>query len=153
MRIAFAVLAAFLLFSGAARTDDVKSNPEQVKKDLAALEGEWSMVSGERDGQALPEDAVKTFKRVVKGDETTVSNGDQVFMKAKFKIDSSKKPKTIDYTLLEGPNKDKKVLGIFEIDGDTAKFCFSGPDKERPTDFTAAAGSGRTLSTWKKNKK
>jgi hypothetical protein len=41
--------------------------------------------------------------------------------------------------------------GIYEVDGDTTKFCYA--EKERPTDFTTAAGSGRTLSTWKRDKK
>jgi len=74
-------------------------------------------------------------------------------MKAKFKIDPIKKPKTIDYTVTDGPEKGKTVLGIYELDGDTVKFCFSAPDKERPSEFTAKEGSGRTLSLWKRNKK
>src|SRR2546423_642012 len=93
-------IALALLLSGHALADD-------AKKEMAKLEGEWSMVSGERDGQALPEEIVKELKRVAKGDETTVTSNGQTFMKAKFTVDPTKKPKTIDYTLLEGPNKGK----------------------------------------------
>ena len=82
------------------------------KKDMAKLEGEWSMVSGERDGQALPEDLVKDAKRVAKAGETTVTIGGQQFLKAKFTVDPSKKPKAIDYTVTEGPNKGKTQLGF-----------------------------------------
>lgn len=126
---------------------------DAAKKDLDTMQGEWSMVSGMRDGQDIPEDFVKTGKRVCKGDETTVSFNDQVFMKAKITLDPGKKPKTADYKILEGNNKDKVVPGIYEIDGDTIKFCFSAPDKDRPTDFSAKEGSGRTVSVWKRVKK
>ena len=123
---------------------------ETVKKEMARFDGEWAMVSGERDGMALPEDLVKGAKRVAKDGETTVTIGGSTFLKAKYTVDPSKKPKTIDYTLTDGPNKGKQQLGIYEIDGNTLKFCFAGPGAERPTDFTAKAESGRTLSVWKR---
>jgi uncharacterized protein (TIGR03067 family) len=126
---------------------------DAVKKDTAALEGEWAMVSAERDGQAVPEEFVKTGKRVFKDGVTTVTVGDMVLMKAKVSLAPGKTPKAIDYEVTEGQAKGKKVLGIYEIDGDTAKFCFAGPDQDRPADFTAKERSGRTLSVWKKAKK
>jgi uncharacterized protein (TIGR03067 family) len=127
-------------------------NPsDEAKKDLAALQGEWSMTSGERDGQPIPDDLRKGFKRVVKDDVTTITASGQTVMKARFTVDPAKKPKAIDYTLLDGPNKDKKVLGIYELDGDTVKFCFAAPDQERPKEFKGDAG--RTFSAWKRDKK
>src|SRR5678816_1734117 len=60
---------------------------ETVKKDLARIQGEWSMVSGSADGQSMQDDLRKEMKRVCKGNETTTTMGDQVFMKAKFTID------------------------------------------------------------------
>jgi uncharacterized protein (TIGR03067 family) len=124
--------------------------PDAVKKELALFDGEWTMVSGERDGMHLPDDLVKTAKRVAKDGETTVTIGGSTFLKAKYTVDPSKKPKTIDYTLTDGPNKGKKQLGIYEIDGDLVKICFASPDAERPTEFTTKADSGRTLSVWKR---
>ena len=126
---------------------------QDAKKEMAQLEGEWTMVSGEIDGQTLPEEMRKTAKRVVKDGQTTVTIGGRLFMKAKFAIDPAKKPKTIDYTMTEGPTKGKTQLGIYELEGDTVKFCFAAPDKERPTEFTAGEGSRRTLSVWKRDKK
>src|SRR6266513_3197000 len=108
---------------------------EAAKKDLAALQGEWSMVSGSADGQAMPDDMRKQMKRVCKGDETTTTMGDQVFLKAKITIDPSKKPKTIDYQVLDGFTKGKTQLGIYEVEGDTFKACFAKPGGERPADF------------------
>lgn len=144
MRTILAAVAVCLLVAA--------DNPaEQTKKEVAALQGEWSMTSGERDGQPIPDDARKSFKRVVKDEVTTVTANGQAYMKAKFTVNPLQKPKTIDYILLEGPSKDKRVLGIYELDGDTVKFCFGGPDQERPKEFKSDAG--RTVSTWKKDKK
>lgn len=126
---------------------------DQVKKDMARLEGEWSMVSGQINGKAMPDAFLKGSKRVAKDGITTVTIGGMPFMKAKFTIDPSKKPKTMDYLMLEGFTKGKKQLGIYELDGDTVKFCFASPGKDRPKDFTAKEGSGQTLSVWKKDAK
>ena len=125
---------------------------DAAKKDLALLQGEWSMVSGSADGQEMPEDMAKQMKRVCKGDETTTTMGGQVFLRAKITLDPSKKPKAIDYDMVEGATKGKKQLGIYEIDGDTFKSCFAKPGEERPTDFSTKPGDGRTLSIWKRAK-
>ena len=125
---------------------------ETVKKDLAQMQGQWSMVSGSADGQPMPEETRKLMKRVCKGDETTTTMGGQIFIKAKITLDPSKKPKTIDYQMTDGLTKGKKQLGIYEVDGDTFKSCFGKPGAERPTDFTSKPGDGRTLSVWKREK-
>src|SRR6266850_5481117 len=126
------------------------ADDEAVKKDLAQLQGEWAMVSASADGQSMSEDMLKQMKRVCKGDEITVTMGDQVFLKAKITIDPSKKPKTIDYDMTEGFSKGKKQLGIYELNGDTFKACFNSAGAERPTEFKA--GDGLTLSEWKRKK-
>jgi uncharacterized protein (TIGR03067 family) len=131
----------------------VQGDADAIKKEMAKLEGEWSMVSGEIDGTAMPKEYLKDAKRVAKDGETTVTIAGRTFMKAKFTVDPTKKPKAIDYVFTEGPNKDMKSLGIYEIDGDTVKFCFAKPGKDRPADFTTKEGSERTLSVWKREKK
>jgi uncharacterized protein (TIGR03067 family) len=136
---------ASLTLSLASAADD-----EAIKKDLAQLQGEWTMVSGSANGEAMPEEMRKEMKRLCKGDEITVMMGEQVFLKAKLTLDPSKKPKTIDYEMTEGYTKGKKQLGIYEINGDTFKACFSSPGSERPTEFKS--GDGLTLSEWKRKK-
>jgi uncharacterized protein (TIGR03067 family) len=126
---------------------------DATRKETAQLEGEWSMVSGEANGQAMPKETVQSGKRVAKDGETTITFGGQLYFRAKFRIDPNKKPKAIDYTMTEGPTKGKIHLGIYELEGDTVKFCFAAPGGERPTDFTAKAGSQRTLSVWKRERK
>jgi uncharacterized protein (TIGR03067 family) len=123
---------------------------EAIKKDLALLQGEWSMVSGSADGQPMPDEMRAQMKRVCKGDETTTTMAGRVYIKAKITIDPSKKPKTIDYEMTAGPTKGQKQLGIYEVEGDTFKSCFAKPGGERPTDFKP--DDGRTSSVWKREK-
>src|SRR5258706_12128428 len=106
----------------AAQTEDNQA----IRKDMAQLQGEWSMVSGSADGQPMPEAMLKQCKRVCKGDETTVMMGDRLFMKARIRIDPSRTPRTIDYEMIDGFTKGKKQLGIYELEGDTFKSCFGG---------------------------
>jgi uncharacterized protein (TIGR03067 family) len=125
---------------------------EAVKKDMAQLQGEWSMVSGSADGQPMPAQMLKQMKRICKGDETTTTMAGQLFFKAKITIDPSKNLKTIDYQMTDGLTKGKKQLGIYEVEGDTFRSCFGKPGAQRPTDFTSKPGDGRTLSVWKREK-
>ena len=126
---------------------------EAAKQDQAQLQGAWTMVSGSADGQPMPDQSRAQMKRVCQGDEVTVTLAGQVFLKAKFAIDPSKKPKTIDYQMTDGFTKGKRQLGIYELVGDTFKSCFGSPGAERPADFTSKPGDGRTLSVWKREKK
>jgi len=131
----------------------ISAAQDDAKNEMTLLEGEWSMASGQANGQAMPQELVKTGRRVAKDGETTISIGGQVYFKAKFSIDPTQKPKAIDYTMTEGPTKGKTHLGIYELDGDTVEFCFAAPGQDRPKEFTAKEGSQRTMSVWKREKK
>ena len=145
-------IALLISLAAAAISSAWADENEAVKKDLAQLQGEWSMVSGSADGQPMPAQMLKQMKRICNGDETTTTMAGQVYIKAKFTIDPSKKPKTIDYQMTEGFTKGKTQLGIYEVEGDTFKACFGKPGAERPTDFTSKPGDWRTLSVWKRQK-
>lgn len=146
MRTLITVMTVFVLVG-------VGSTQDANKKEMMLLDGEWSMVSGEANGLSMPKETVKSGKRVAKNGETTIIIGGQVYFTAKFNIDPTKNPKTIDYMMTEGPTKGKTHLGIYEIDGDQVKFCFAAPGTARPTEFTAKEGSQRTMSVWKRNAK
>jgi len=69
------------------------------------------------------------------------------------KLDPTKKPKAIDITFTAGERKGQMVLGIYEIEGDTFRVCVARPGDERPAEFSAKAGSGRTLVAYQREKK
>jgi uncharacterized protein (TIGR03067 family) len=141
------VLSLFAVVT--ARAQDNKA----VTNDLAQIQGTWTMVSGERDGQAFPPEYRTDSKRVVKGDETTVTVQGELFMKAKFTLDPSKNPKTIDYAIKGGQYAGSKMFGIYELDGDHLKFCLATPGKARPTGFATKPDDGQTMTVWKRETK
>lgn len=150
MGIKYVSMAAFVLAAASvAMAEDAKPAAE----DKAKLQGEWAMVSGVSDGVALPEAIVRSFRRVCKGDELTVMNGEQVVMKAKISLDLTKKPKAIDYEAIDGVTKGSKHEGIYEFDGETLKSCFAEPGGKRPTEFASKAGDRRVYTVWKRVKK
>ena len=141
----------FALFASALPVAHAEDN-QAAKADLARLQGEWSMVSGVADGFAVPDAMLANSKRTCAGDVTTVIVGGQLLMKARFTLDPSKTPKAIDYAMLEGITQGKTQLGIYELDGDTVKFCFGEPGAARPAEFGSKSGDRRTSSVWKRAK-
>ena len=123
-------------------------DPEAAKKDQAAIQGKWILTAGSRDGTMFTPEFMVNSTRVAKGDEVTVIIRGQLMMKAKFTLDPTRKPKTIDYEVSGGPYTGATQLGIYESDGDKVKFCFSTPGSKRPTTFVTKASDGHTLSCW-----
>jgi uncharacterized protein (TIGR03067 family) len=143
------VLVAGLLLAADAKKDD-------AKKDSDALQGTWRPVSAERGGQEQGDDA-KQHTLAFEGDKFTVKRNDEVMVKGTFKLDASKKPRTIDMTVTEGrrdDDKGKKILGIYELDKDSLKWCTAEPGgEERPKEFATKEGTKVMLVTLKKEKK
>lgn len=121
----------------------------QDKKAINKLDGKWVVVSVERDGKA--DEGLKGAVRVNAGEKYTLTPKDGKAISGAFKVDPSKKPKTMDMLPSEGRYKGKTLLGIYELDGDTLKICFAEPGKDRPTEFTSK-GSGVVLAIHKREK-
>ena len=69
-----------------------------------------------------------------------------------FKIDPSKKPKTVDATATAGDSAGKARQGIYVLEGKTAKACFATAGEERPKAFETKADSGHYLWELEKEK-
>src|SRR5438105_1006023 len=92
-------------------------------KDKENLEGTWLPTTAELGGKPFPDDVVKTIKLVLKGDKYTVTVGDKLDQ-GTVKRNASAKPKELDITGTEGPNKGKTFLAIYERSGDTLRICY-----------------------------
>jgi uncharacterized protein (TIGR03067 family) len=120
-------------------------------KDLDKLQGTWNRESGEVDGKPAPAEEIRNGKLTISGDKYTLTIGEQK-RSGTLKLDEKKTPKTIDIISAEGPNKGKALLGIYELKGDTFRYCLARPGKDRPTEFSAEAGSGHMLYVNKRSK-
>jgi uncharacterized protein (TIGR03067 family) len=124
---------------------------DDAKKDTDKLQGTWEAQAVEREGKDDPnlKGALISFN----GDKFTVKMGDRVLMAGTLKVDTSKKPHTIDATVTEGDTKGLTLPGIFELDGDTLKVCSDGQGKKRPTEFKTAPDTGLMMVVAKRVKK
>ena len=79
--------------------------------------------------------------------------GEKVVSELTFKLDPAKEPKAIDFTTAAGPDKGKRIKGIYQLEDDTLKVCFNPKkDGERPTAFATKAESSVRLNTFKREK-
>ena len=125
---------------------------EAGKKDLERMQGDWARVELVLDGQKYTgDDALGAF-RTVKGDHYTVFRWEKPIGGGTFKIDASQKPRTIDLFPSNSPTG-KPIKAIYEWDGERLRICNAAPGKDRPTDFSAKAGSGHTVNVWERERK
>jgi len=115
---------------------------------VAELQGEWSLASLAMNGKPLDAGTVKYGKRVVQGDEMTLTFGKDLVTKAKMAADPGKHPKTMDYTHFAGMLAGTTQKGIYELEGKTLRVCSSPPGQTRPSEFVATPENGRTLAVW-----
>lgn len=69
-----------------------------------------------------------------------------------YKIDATKTPKTMDITAVEGANKGKTVLAIYDLAGDVLKVCYDPKGGPRPAVFESTADNKLVLVVYKKKK-
>jgi len=108
------------------------------------LAGEWKATTLVRDGDALPPSMLSYGKRTATANEVTVKFGPQVILKARYSVDRSKSPMTMDYELADG----KRQAGIWKFEGGQLTTCFGAPGAVRPAEFASTKGDGLTLAVW-----
>lgn len=138
--------AAVALQCAGARGEDRGNDSEK-------LAGTWVCVSGTNSGKAISEATVKKLRLTITKDGKYKTERDKdVLFDSTYTIDSAQKPKHIDLIGTEGENKGKSAPGIYTIEEDTLKICYTLPGKERPKEFESKPGSGATLVVWKRLK-
>ncbi len=118
-----------------------------AKPDQELIQGTWIVVSAE-DGGKLANPG--KGKLVVTKDKIAVYKDrdlDQIEMEGTFQLGATKKPKWIDLTAKSpSSNEERKMLGIYELDGDRLKICLNERSGgERSTDFVSQAGTPNDL--------
>lgn len=123
-----------------------------VLDDVEGLQGTWRCVSGEMGGKH-PDDAVEVLF-VIEKETLTVMHGKEVVWKATLRLNTFKRPKTIDLSIVEGYLKGKEIVGIYQLSRNSLKLCLTGPDKQgRPKGFMSNEGSTDELFKLQKEKR
>ena len=140
------VLLAALLVGLILGADEKKGG----KKDLDLFKGGWTIASLVLDGKT--NDDASGGKFTFDGENMVVQIEDKEH-KATFKLDASKKPKQMDVTPSDGPEKDKVLEGIYALTDDELKICIAHhAGTERPKEFESKEGTGHLLVTLKRAK-
>jgi uncharacterized protein (TIGR03067 family) len=126
---------------------------DEIKKELERFQGTWKFESLEIGGMKMDVGVYKDVRLILEGDKFTHKEGKEP-AHGTFKVDVSKKPKTIDITFTDGPEKGNTILGIYELDGDTYRVCIDLAKKDvRPTKFESKMGTMLVLEVLKREKK
>jgi uncharacterized protein (TIGR03067 family) len=147
--LAIGVLAAFLT-PGRAQGD---------KEDAKKLQGAWEVTELIVGGVKVPEKEIKGTKFVFEGDKLTIvpSMPDAEAVEKRlftFKLDPAQKPAAIDLTAQDGDLKGTVSPGIYELKGDTLRWCQSDDEKnkDRPKTFDSPDKSRIYVFTFKRVK-
>jgi len=138
----FVAFALVVSCSSAAWSDDAKDD---------TLEGTWLPSAAELGGKKFPDEVRKSIKLVVKDNKYTVTVGAGVDQ-GTVKLNPTAKPKALDITGTDGPNKGKTILAIYERNGDTLRICYDLSGKSRPAEFKTTAGTRLFLVEYKRQK-
>ncbi len=136
------------LVRGKAVKKGKETAPKMTFVPAPELEGEWQMAECVTSGEPLAAEFLSHGKRVAKGNDTTVTMMGKVMIKAKFTVDRSTKPMSIDYLLPGG----KTRPGLYQLAGDKPSVNFAPPDAVRPKALKSVKGDQCTFTVWKKIK-
>jgi uncharacterized protein (TIGR03067 family) len=143
---------ALLLCAVLAAAGDVP--PADANKiDLAKMQGDWGALAVIDNGTKLPDDEAQTLFRTISGDHFALFRFSKPLNQGTFKLDATKRPKTIEVTQEGAKGNAKPILGIYEFDGARLRICNARPGLPRPTEFGAKAGSRHSQVVWELEKK
>lgn len=123
--------AAILCVSVCSLLSVASAPVKEPKTDKELLQGTWSLIKIEVDGNELKE--LPKLTLIFKDDKVTVTREGVKDKHGPFKLDAEKKVKEIDLTTTED---NQTVLCIYKLDGDKLTMCIAdAPGSARPTEF------------------
>jgi uncharacterized protein (TIGR03067 family) len=116
-------------------------------KDDDAIQGTWLPATAELGGKTIPDEVRKAVTLVIEGDTYTVTVGN-VVDRGTLKENPAARPRELDVTGTEGPNKGRTIPAIYERTGDTLRICYDLSGRSRPAEFRTEEGTRLFLVTY-----
>ncbi|MDY3559741.1 TIGR03067 domain-containing protein [Gemmata sp. JC673] len=128
----FAAATVVVLTGSPGTADDKKDE----KKAAGELDGGYTIVSGQKDGKAIPEGEIKGSLVRFTGDKIVGTDKDKKeFFAATYTIDKAKTPWAIKMTSHQP--KESTANGLIKKEGDTITIVYALPGGETPKEFKA----------------
>jgi uncharacterized protein (TIGR03067 family) len=128
-----------------------RQGPDKAEEELKKLQGTWSYLSVDLAGKKLPDDIVSKGTLTIKGNTYTTTLAGQVTDEGILQLDPAKKPKQWDK--ISNKAKEAKILGVYELEGDTLKYCEGVAGAERPGAVQSKKMSLESASVLKRQSK
>jgi uncharacterized protein (TIGR03067 family) len=116
--------------------------------ELPKLAGTWSIVSGERNGQRLPDERVAGLRVTITADTITVfDRGNKPFFVVRYKLNTAVTPNEINMEMTDGPYRGAVAQGVVTMDSaEQMRLIYSTGSQGRPREFrTVPGGTTATL--------
>jgi uncharacterized protein (TIGR03067 family) len=127
--------------------------PSEDTQEAKGLAGKWVLTAGRANGENLPDGARGRVRLIVIADEMILYTDSARSSRFVYRLNTSATPNLVDLVGTEGTDKDKTLLGIYDLKGDRLKVCRTLNAKvERPKEYSAEAGSKCVIEEWRRDK-
>jgi uncharacterized protein (TIGR03067 family) len=116
------------------------------------IQGQWNCVSAVIDGKSLPNSTVMALRLKLSADRYRTERDSEVLFDSTYTLTTSAEPKQINMIGTEGDLAGKEAQGIYLLEGNTLKICYTMPGQKRPTAFESTPGSKAYFITWTRQK-
>jgi uncharacterized protein (TIGR03067 family) len=144
MRTLVLTVGALIFAALLGRADDRK--PSETG-DHAKLMGRWEIISGMDEDKKVPEDKLKgSIMQVDKDHIYVLDRENNKLWSMAYTLDTSKQPFQITMVSDKGDAKGKTAEGIYALEGDKLRLCYSLPGQKRPITFDPKDSEGHQNS-------
>jgi uncharacterized protein (TIGR03067 family) len=130
-KLLFSAAVLGTVLAGVGATADDKAAPK--------LDGGYTLVSGESDGKAIPEEKIKGSVVKFTGNAIVGTDRDKKeFFAATYALDTSKTPTVIK--MKSTSPKEAETVGLVKKEGDTVTLIYALPGSPAPSEFKTKQG-------------
>jgi uncharacterized protein (TIGR03067 family) len=145
-----AVLIPLVAAASPGGDDPKKADPKAAEQELRQLQGTWKQVSIESDGQKTGFAKGMSPRFTIQGDDYTVMVDGRVLERGRIKVYPGMRPRQADLIVSGGAPPTRTFPGIYEINGDELRTCFTRSGGPRPATFPVVLGRGEAIAVYRR---